>query len=162
MALKNYSSRVEARVSLAEIQEMLVDAGAANISVQYDMNRRPIGVAFTIATPAGALDFALPVRVEAALTLLKQQGVARKARYLVDEQKRTEEQRRVAIENRALAERVAWRIIRDWLDAQLALIQVGMASLHEIFFPYQLAEGQRTVFEVYQEHQAALPKPGAA
>jgi hypothetical protein len=31
---------------------------------------------------------------------------------------------------------VAWRIIKDWTEAQLALVQAGVAELAEVFLPY--------------------------
>ena len=39
--------------------------------------------------------------------------------------------------------RVIWRTIRDWLEATVALIEVGGATLDEALFPSALGEGRR-------------------
>jgi hypothetical protein len=38
------------------------------------------------------------------------------------------------------AERIAWRQILRWLQAQLALIETGMVDAPEVFFPYALTQ----------------------
>ena len=60
---------------------------------------------------------------------------------------------------RAQAERVGWRQLLRWVQAQLAMIEVGMAQRAEVFMPYiQQADG-RTFFEYFEAKQLALP-PG--
>ena len=54
------------------------------------------------------------------------------------------------------AERVAWRILKDWLEAQLALVQTEMVSLDCVMLPYMQADDGRTVYELYVEK--ALPE----
>src|SRR6266478_5746936 len=34
------------------------------------------------------------------------------------------------------AYRVAWRNILDWVQAQMALLEIGMAKIEEVFLPY--------------------------
>ena len=34
------------------------------------------------------------------------------------------------------AYRVAWRNILDWVQAQMALLEIGMAKMEEVFLPY--------------------------
>ena len=45
------------------------------------------------------------------------------------------------------AYRVAWRNILDWVQAQMALLEIGMAKMEEIFLPYMLDRKGRTFFE---------------
>lgn len=67
--------------------------------------------------------------------------------------------------DRLQAERVAWRIILRWVQAQMALIETGMVSAPEVFHPYMLIQdaqtGQvKTVFHNFIESQLkALPAP---
>jgi hypothetical protein len=41
------------------------------------------------------------------------------------------------------AVRTAWRIIREWVQSQLALVEVNMATISQIFLPYACAMGAR-------------------
>jgi hypothetical protein len=163
MALLNYTTSVAVEKSLAEIQGMLLRAGASGISTTYDRaTRRPTGVAFRVDTPAGALDYALPVRVAAVRRVLVREGVLKPARTFSDYRRMREERERVDRLYREQPERVAWRIARDWLDVQLAMVQTGMVALDEVMLPYQLvdgANGQTTVYELYAEQQRRLPPP---
>ena len=62
---------------------------------------------------------------------------------------------------RAQAARVAWRILRDWLEAQLAIVQSRSVTFEQVMLPYMLVEsdeGMKTVFEAFRA-QAALPAP---
>lgn len=38
--------------------------------------------------------------------------------------------------NKEQARRIAWRIIKDWVAAQMALIEAEQASLAQVFLPY--------------------------
>lgn len=55
------------------------------------------------------------------------------------------------------AHRTAWRIVKEWVVAQMALIETGMVDMEEVFLPYMLI-GNRTVYEVLSEGNfRALP-----
>lgn len=56
----------------------------------------------------------------------------------------------------AQAQRTAWRIIKDCVDAQMAFIDSLMMSLEEVFLPYMIADENQTVFEKYQNQQLLL------
>jgi hypothetical protein len=47
--------------------------------------------------------------------------------------------------------RVAWRILRDWVAVQMALIEIGQASLEQIFLPYGLDKNGQTFYETFQK-----------
>jgi len=46
------------------------------------------------------------------------------------------------------AARVAWRICKDWIEAQLAIVDAEMADMMEIFLPYAQTESGETLYEV--------------
>ena len=50
---------------------------------------------------------------------------------------------------RRQATRVASRILKDWIEAQLALLHTGMVELEEIFLPYML-QGDQTLCQALQ------------
>lgn len=47
-------------------------------------------------------------------------------------------------------ERVAWRIVKDWVEAQMALIESGLAELPEVFLPYAVKPDGRTVYDEFK------------
>ena len=55
------------------------------------------------------------------------------------------------------ATRVGWRIIKDWLDAQLTLLNIEMVKVEEIFLPYMYHDKLgKTVFELLEERNFNL------
>jgi len=56
---------------------------------------------------------------------------------------------------------VAWRIVKDWVRAQLALIESGQATLPQLFLPHAVRADGRTFFEVVAaEPQLLLGRGG--
>jgi hypothetical protein len=58
--------------------------------------------------------------------------------------------------DREQAERVAWRIVKDWVEAQMAILESEMVQMDEIFLPYMLNNQGHTVFEAYRDKQLLL------
>lgn len=54
---------------------------------------------------------------------------------------------------REQAERVAWRILKDWVATQMALLDMQMVRFEEIFLPYIETDNGQTVFERLKEKQ---------
>ena len=121
--------------SMAEIQGALASHGARKIMVDFDEQGQPLGITFGIETPAGPRAFMLPANVEGVRAVLAEQRV-----------KPQEGQ----------AERTAWRNIRDWVMAQMAIIEAGMVRMDEVFLPY-LTDGRgRTLYQLYESGTLAL------
>lgn len=130
----NYTTKIPASRTGGECLNLLAEAGAHAVSITYK-DRQPIGLAFRLDTAGGRKDFALPIDGVAM------QAVLRKA--LRDDPphvSRTEKEHMLTIEH---AWNVAWRVIRDWLEAQLALIAAQMATLDQVMLPYlEVAQGE--------------------
>lgn len=58
--------------------------------------------------------------------------------------------------SREHAARVSWRVVKEWLEANLALIAAGMASPDETMLPYLHVAPERTLYQAYREREAAL------
>src|SRR5438552_18436509 len=43
------------------------------------------------------------------------------------------------------AVRVEWRIVKDWVEAQLALIETRMVTAQQVFLPYAIMRDGRTL-----------------
>lgn len=138
MALLNYTTKVPASRTLAEIQDILAKAGAASVVTMYGAGGVPSGVAFRVPTSYGLRDFSLPVHAERVEAVMKRQRI--EGRYKTPEQ----------------AARVAWRIVKDWLEAQLAIIETEMVTLDQVMLAYMQGDDGATVYELYRNNQLAL------
>lgn len=135
MAIKNYTTTVEVHKSLGEIQGALAGHGARKIMVDYDGAGQPVGITFGIETPDGSRGFLLPANVAGVKAVFARQKVR-------------------APEGQA--ERTAWRNVRDWIMAQMAIVEAGQVEIQEVFFPY-LTDGRgRTVYQLYRGGQLAI------
>ena len=119
--VKNYTSQVPASRSVNHIEERLVKHGAKNILKLYESGKL-IGVAFIVAVNGSDMSFRLPARVD---------RVEKQLRGLVH-RPRSGTMDRIADQ----AERTAWRLLADWVDVQMSLIELDQAELVEIFMPY--------------------------
>lgn len=135
MPLLNYTTKISVHKTLGEIQEQLVKHGARKIIQDYDDEGHIRALVFSIETPFGLRSVRLPANVSAVYKVLQEQKV--KCDW-------------------AQAERVAWRIIKDWTEAQMAILESTMVQMDEIFLPYMISEGGQTFFEAYQNNQLAL------
>src|SRR6266478_7077308 len=55
------------------------------------------------------------------------------------------------LRSREQAGRVAWRIVLNWLEAQLALVQAGLATLDQVFLPFCQDPAGVTLYERMRE-----------
>lgn len=150
MAVLNYTTSISATKTLGEMQAALGQAGANRISVDYESGA-PQAISFMLATPHGPRHFTLPVNVDAMHRLLVAEDKAGRIRSGAKATRSSREQ----------AERVAWRVMKDWLLAQLALVATGMVGLDQVMLPYlQIDESGRTLYASYKEREALAIGPG--
>ena len=77
--------------------------------------------------------FTLPCNVEGVLRVLKRQSKVPRSACTM-----------------AQAQRVAWRIIKDWCAAQLAIIEAGQATMAEVFLPYLQTPTGQTLYQALE------------
>lgn len=136
MPVLNYTTSIAADKTAAEVGRILAKAKVAATSTHYDENGDPAGISFVLVTPHGPRQFDLPVNVDGVHALLKSdRAVATR------------------LKERPQAVRVAWRIVKDWVEAQLALVSAGMASIDEVMLPYLVVENGRTLYSSYRENE---------
>ena len=136
MALLNYTTSIDVHKTLGEIQKILVTHGALKLMYEYDPAHHIKSLSFTVITPDGERGIRLPANVPEIFEVLKQQRKAGKIKTNPDYDQ---------------AERVAWRIIKDWVEAQMAILESQMVVFEEIFLPYMLNNKGETFFEAYQQ-----------
>lgn len=130
MPILNYTTQISVDKTIAEIQTKLARAGARAILADYDDDGNIKSLSFKLVIQEKEVGFKLPAEPDKILVLLKtQRGVAKK--FQTDEQ----------------ARRVAWRIIKDWVEAQLAIIETKMVKPEQVFLPYAITRDGRTLYE---------------
>ena len=159
MALLNYTTKKEASETIGEIQKILSQYDVSGIMTEYE-GRQVSSVAFKMIVGGRIMAFRLPCNWRAVQAVLTEQNANRGYRrgqyggkY---KQKRIDDSDEHAI-------RVAWRIIKDWVEAQMALIQVHMAPLEQVFLPFAQDHQGTTLYEQLRENRfqgLALPAPG--
>jgi hypothetical protein len=128
MPILNYTTSIESKKSISEIQDCLAKHGATKITVDY-VNLLPSAVTFCLEINGTTLGFSLPAKY---LGVLKAMQKNKK----VPRSKCTEEQ----------AQRVAWRIVKDWVEAQMALTEAQLAEMAEVFLPYAVTKNGNTLY----------------
>lgn len=127
MPILNYTTGVDVWKTISEIQKSMSKAAVSHINVQNDAKGFPIGMSFTVFLNDKPLNFALPANYLGILrSLNKSKGVPGK--YKTNEQ----------------ALRIAWRILLNWIEAQLAIVEAELAPIEDVFLPYLVihASGQ--------------------
>lgn len=56
----------------------------------------------------------------------------------------------------AQAERIAWRNVKDWIAAQVALVEAEQATMDELFLPKLVGKNDLTLYQTFQTGQLML------
>lgn len=131
MSIANYSTGIAAIKSVGEIQGMLVAHGARSILMNYASDKTVESLSFLIDTPHGEISIRLPVNPAAVLKIFEKDELP--PRYCNHEQ----------------AVRVAWRILKDWVRAQMAILETEMVQMEQIFLPYMTTKDGQTLYEKF-------------
>ena len=142
MPLLNYTTEIDAEKTIAEIQKILAAHGARAILTEYDDNGYIVALSFKIPVGDHEIGFKLPSDWRPVLQVLEKQRVER--RYRSQEQ----------------ALRVSWRIIKTWVEAQMAIVETKMVTLDQVFLPYVVTDSGQTLYDRLKATNFLLP-PGA-
>lgn len=122
MPIKNYTTDVPVDRTINEIHKILAKAKANAILTNYGSDGLPASLSFRILVDGASLQYLLPVEVDGVMRSMK-------------------------TKNRDQARRVAWRIIKDWIDSQMALIEAQQAELAQVFLPYAQDGNGKTFYQ---------------
>lgn len=145
MPIANYTTSIKAEKTVGEIQGMLARAGAS--AVMFEFNEGDVSaISFRLMHNDVLVSFRLPANIDNMYVVLQNDpNVPRKLR------------------TRQQASRVSWRIIKDWLRAQLAIVEAEQAEMVEVFLPYaQNPTTGKTLFEQLAGNDFALLKHDGA
>ena len=133
MPIANYTTSVSAARTVAEIEEILAKHGAREVLKNYSGDGVIESLSFIVKTSSGNMGIRLPVNPEAILEVLSRQRVPR---YL---------------QSREQAVKIAWRIVKDWVRAQMAILETEMVKMEQIFLPYMIVKDNKTLYEAMAE-----------
>ena len=135
MAILNYTTAISTEKTASEIQKKLAVAGAKAVLSEYDND----GVMYAMSFRIGELTFLLPINIDGVHAVLREnQKIPKKLR------------------SREQAARVAWRIIKNWIEAQIAIIEAGQAELPQVFLAYAQDRKGKTVYETLKQNKFKL------
>lgn len=143
MPTLNWTTVIPTDRTIGELTRLLRRYGVAAISTEYSESGEAEALGFTLRTPHGDRQFRLPVRISGVHRLLLEDPATKR--------------RGAAFRTREHAERVAWRVTRDWVEAQMALIAAEMATLDQVMLPFLVVNPDgTTLYESYRAREDAL------
>jgi hypothetical protein len=147
----NYTTKISVTQTVGECQSILAAAGASSAQIHFE-NGQPAGLGFLLKTPHGVREFTLPVNIDGMRRVLE--AAERDGDFASLRKKQG------AFSDREHATRVAWRVVKDWLEANLALIAARMATMDEVMLPYLHVDGDKTLWQAYREREQAAIEAG--
>lgn len=144
MSIKNYTTTISSVKTISEIQKILAEHKAKAILTEFDNDGNVSAVSFKIDTINGEVGIKLPINVENVLIVLRKQ--------------KKNNTRINATYEQAL--KTGWRNIKDWIDAQMALIETEMATMDQVFLPYILNKEGQTLYEMFNSKKLMLEGGG--
>ncbi len=139
MPIKNYSSKKSPAESIGNIQKLLAEHGARNISIDYSPNAEPEALEFTMQVGADIIPFRLTVDSKGMLQAMKEDSKVPKSNCNIEQAKRT-----------------AWKNKYEWLHIQLAEIASNQARIEQLLLGYAVTENGQTAFERLKEGSKLL------
>lgn len=127
--IANRTTTIACEKTVGEIQAMLAGVRASQMMLDYDADGKPCSLAFRLQREGQAMAFRLPCDWQGVLRALKRERRGIPQRLLTSDH----------------AKRVAWRIIKDWLRAQLSLIESGASTIEEVMLPWAITPDGHTV-----------------
>lgn len=141
MAILNYTTQIDVYKTVAEIERILSEHGVMSIMKQYE-DGQVVSLSFLIDDGEKKIPVRMPIRVDECLKVMQKQ----KKEHPKMQIKATKEQ----------ASKVAWRIMKDWIEVQMALLEINMVRFEEIFLPYIETTGGKTIYEKLEERKFLL------
>jgi hypothetical protein len=163
--LKNYTSEVPVNDTVGKIEQTLIRCGVAGIMKEYsDVNGSVAALTFQLQTFEGKVSIRLPVSVNMCQDAFWSDYVngdqlsddGNSLRWSGNKKKRRQDFRQQA-------ERTAWKIMQDWVEVQMSMIQMKQAEPMQVFLPYVMVDDQTSVFQqikaTHFKGLLAAPKP---
>lgn len=104
-----------------------------------DHDGNPIALTFSVSWNDRDMAFSMPCNFEGVMkAMLKNKKVPRNKC------------------NKEQALRVCWRIIKDWIEAQMAIVESELAGMAEVFLPYAVTKRGTTLYRELETNNQIL------
>jgi hypothetical protein len=147
------TTEIDPTRSAGEITGLLVRAGARQVATEYGPGGKVIGLRFSLPVAGMDCNFALPARTDPVFKILMKQKPWTSARTNLSPKQYEEKMRDTA-------ERIGWRQLFRWVQAQVAVIDAGMVLTQEVFLPYLIDRTGRTVYQLFEEQKFKMLTDG--
>jgi hypothetical protein len=141
MGLLNYTTKIDPDKTAQEIARILSMHGASAVMTEYDpVDNFVTALSFKIKLNDQQMSFRLPTDwrpVYEVMTKDKQWRSSYNSDY----------KRKMESEWKLQAVRTSWRIVKDWTEAQMALVETQMVTTAQVFLPYAVMRDGRTLAE---------------
>jgi hypothetical protein len=115
MPILNYTTKIDPWKTVNEVEQIMSKHNVSHFSIKNE-GSWPVALSFTINHLNQPLNFLLPCNHEGVLECMKRDRKIPKS-------SKTREQ----------ALRTSWRIIKDWVEAQLAIVDAEIMPIQEVF-----------------------------
>lgn len=134
MPILNYTTQVEPEKTVGEIYSILSKAGASEIAFEH-ANGQVAAIKFTMLHADHPLTFRMQPRPDGVLRSMQRDGVPHS--------RRTAKQ----------AHRVSWRILKNAVEAQIAMYQSLQGDIAEVFLPYAIDGNGDSFYHIFTEQR---------
>jgi len=135
--IKNYTSGVPVDRTLARIEAILVRGGATNIAKDYkDGTLNAVSFSVIVPTSGKRIAVRLPANADGVYDAMRA-AVKRPRRGTLDKL-------------RDQANRTAWKLMQDWIEVQMSLIEMHQAEFLQVFLPY-VWDGRQTFYAALKD-----------
>lgn len=140
MGLLNHTTKIDADKTASEIAKILSMHGASAVMTEYDPeNGYVTALSFKIRMGDRELGFRLPSDWQPVYKILTK---GKKVPW--DENRKTHFER--VWQEQAV--KTSWRIVKDWVEAQCALVETQMVTTAQVFLPYAVMRDGKTLSEM--------------
>lgn len=129
MPIKNYTTSIPAVQTVGEIQGILAAHGARKVMLDYGDNGTVTAITFALDCGDVKQAYRLEARPHGVLAAMA------KSKTKCDG---------------VQAEKIAWRNVKDWIAAQVALVETEQATMDELFLPNIVGHNDQTLYEAYK------------
>lgn len=126
-----------------EIEKILLKFGAKGIYKEFQGSRIS-SLMFYLEKDNQKIPFKIPVSIDKSRAIMQRiVNEGKLPKKFLTEPLRTEQ-----------GERVTWRVIKDWIDSQLSLLEMQFADAIEILLPYAYdVANNKTVYQKFLENK---------
>jgi len=164
MFLKNYTSDVPVSQTIYRIEQVLIRCGVSGITKEYGPppDGEVIALTFHIDFEGKPLTIRLPADKDKAhealwLDYVDDAKLASDGKSI--ERWSGSKKKKTKAHFKEQAERTAWKLVQDWVEVQMSMIQMKQADTAQVFLPYVLV-GKQSFYHALRANnfKALLPE----